>query len=99
MKKCVASSSEGCSYPIANCRPVCRAPPCKTCDKSKWGNDNGDKWQKPTCGSGSSSGGSTGGSSGGSSSCSNKTDSAKYAKSCPSWSTKYCKGKYESFMK
>jgi len=49
MKKCVASSSTGCYYPIANCRPMCydsaaAAGTC-SCQNSDWPNN----WAGPTC--------------------------------------------------
>jgi hypothetical protein len=47
MKKCVASSSESCFYPIASC-----VPPCHSADPSQCACKNADfpeKWQLPTC--------------------------------------------------
>jgi co-chaperonin GroES (HSP10) len=47
MKKCVASSRESCSSPIANCRP-----PCHSADPSQCACQNKDfpgKWQLPSC--------------------------------------------------
>lgn len=57
MKKCVETSSMGCYYPIANCRPMCYDSQVDTCSC------NGKKlmdmgWAKKTCsGSGGSSSG------------------------------------------
>jgi hypothetical protein len=48
MKKCVASSSTGCNYPIANCSPSCSSSSCTTCsptDSSTYPSG----WQNPTC--------------------------------------------------
>merc|ERR1711924_473755 len=48
MKKCVASSKMGCTYPIAGCRPMCY----DSKENSKCTCSNKDfpsKWQKKTC--------------------------------------------------
>jgi len=53
MKKCVAGSSDPCYYPIAQCNPRCY----DSMDNSQCQCTNADfpdKWQLPTCGSGSS---------------------------------------------
>jgi hypothetical protein len=47
LKKCVASSSQSCSYPIANCNPVCHSADCSTCTPSD-GSDYAS-WGNPTC--------------------------------------------------
>ena len=51
MKKCVPSSSTPCSYPIANCQPMCYdskvgTSQC-TCQAEAW---NQNRWAPPTCG-------------------------------------------------
>lgn len=60
LKKCVETSSMPCSYPIANCRPMCYDSKVSTCvcGGKKFSTMG---WGKPTC-SGSSGGSSNGGS-------------------------------------
>jgi len=52
MKKCVISSKESCTLPIANCRPMCYDSTFKR-DQCKCASDmtkkTAHKWQKPTC--------------------------------------------------
>jgi len=57
LKKCVETSSMPCSYPIANCRPMCYDSKVSTCvcGGKKFSTMG---WGKPTC-SGSSGGGNT----------------------------------------
>ena len=45
MKKCVKTSTQLCTYPIAECRPPCHDVKCTSCKKYyKEGT-----WQKKTC--------------------------------------------------
>lgn len=48
MKKCVSSSSQSCSYPIANCRPTCFTATCSSCSPTD-GSDYNSDWGLPTC--------------------------------------------------
>ena len=89
LKKCVETSSMPCSYPIANCRPMCYDSKVSTCvcGGKKFSTMG---WGKPTCS------GSSGGSSGGGSNPTQKptskpaTTGLKDTQSwCPSY-TKYC---------
>lgn len=48
MKRCVTSSSQSCSYPIADCRPTCSQANCNTCRPSN--GKSYSEWGKPTCG-------------------------------------------------
>lgn len=48
MKKCVASSSTSCNYPIANCSPSCSSSSCTSCSPTD-GSTYPSGWQNPTC--------------------------------------------------
>jgi len=50
MKKCVTSSTQGCSYPIASCRPTCFTASCNSCSPTDGSNYNSG-WGSPTCSS------------------------------------------------
>jgi len=47
MKKCVTSSSQSCSYPIASCQPICHDADCDSCSPSD-GTAYSD-WGSPSC--------------------------------------------------
>lgn len=48
MKKCVASSSQGCYGAHANCQPTCFTAECDTCSPTD-GSDYNTQWGLPTC--------------------------------------------------
>lgn len=48
MKKCVASSSTSCSYPIAKCNPTCHTGLCDSCEPTD-GSDYTTQWTCDRC--------------------------------------------------
>jgi len=47
MKKCVSSSSQGCSLPIASCRPTCHTASCTSCKPTD--GSSYSSWAPATC--------------------------------------------------
>lgn len=50
MKKCVTSSSQGCSLPIASCSPPCHKTTVQECPQCTNTAFRAGEWQSPTCG-------------------------------------------------